>query len=79
MSGGVNVTVKVAVAVLPAASLTITVMTFCPLDRVMALSLQVFVPLQVPLPPRLFSQITDVTASLSEAEPPMLSWELPVE
>ena len=72
-------TVRVSVAVLPAASRAVTVMTFWPLDRVMPLLLQVLVPLQVPLPPRLFFQLTAVTALLSEAVPPMLSWELPVE
>ena len=64
---------------LPAASLAVTVMTFWPLDRAMALLLQVVVPLQVPLPPRLFDQLTAVTALLSAAVPPMFSWELPVE
>ena len=45
----------------------------------MPLLLQLLVPLQVPLPPRLFDQLTEVTALLSEAVPPMLNWELPVE
>ena len=72
-------TVRVSLAALPAASLAVTVMTFWPLDRAMALLLQVLVPLQVPLPPRLFVQRTEETALLSEAVPPMFSWELPVE
>jgi hypothetical protein len=44
----------------------------------MPLLLQVFVPLQVPLPPRLFVQLTEVTATLSETVPPMLKELLPV-
>ena len=79
VSGDVYVTVRVSVPVLPAASATVTVMTFWPLDRAMPLLLQLLVPLQVPLPPRLFDQLTEVTATLSAALPPMLSWELLVE
>ena len=37
----------------------------------MPVLLQDVVPLHVPLPPRLFDQVTCVTSTLSEAEPPM--------
>ena len=78
VSGGATVTVRVSVAVLPAASLAVTVMTFWPLDRAMPVLLQLVVPLQVPLPPRLFDQLTRVTAMLSEAVPAMFSVDWPV-
>jgi len=42
-------------------------------------ALQEFVPVHVPLPPRLFDQVTWVTATLSDAEPPMLKGVVPVE
>ena len=61
-----------SVAEFPAASLAVTVMTFWPLDRAMPDLLQLVVPLQVPLPPRLFVQLTRVTFTLSVAVPPML-------
>ena len=76
---GVSSTSVEDVQRLPAASLAVTVMTFWPPDSAMPLLRQSFVPLQAPLPPRLFDQLTDVTALLSEAEPAMFSWELPVE
>ena len=71
--GGATVTVRESVLVLPAASLAVTVMTFWPLDRAMPVWLQLLVPLQAPLPPRLLDQLTAVTATLSEAVPAIFS------
>ena len=71
-------TVSESVWVLPAASLAVTVMTFCPLDRVMPDLLQLVVPLHDPLPPRLLDQLTLVTPTLSEALPLMFSEDEPV-
>ena len=51
--GGVvslNVTVKLAVAVLPAASRTVTVSTFVPSWSAIPLAVQLVVPVAVPLP-----------------------------
>ena len=66
-----QVTIRVSVAVLPAASLAVTLITFCPLYRVMPVLLQDVVPLHVPLPPRSFDQETWVTPTVSEAAPAM--------
>ena len=67
----VQVTARVAVAMLPAASRAVTVMTLTPFCRVMPVTDQEEVPAAVPLPPRLLAQITWVTATLSEADPLM--------
>ena len=45
----------------------------------MSFLLQVLVPLQLPAPPRLFFQLTEDTATASEAVPPILSWDWLVE
>src|SRR5438552_14236807 len=60
--GGVvslRVTVTVSVAVLPAASRAVTVSTFAPSCRPIPLTVQLVVPVAVPLPPRLFVHVTD--------------------
>ena len=61
-------TVRDAVAVLPAASRAVMVMTFAPLTRAM-LALQEFVPVAVPDPPRELVHVTCATPTLSEAVP----------
>ncbi len=61
-------TVKVFVAVLPAASRAVTVITFVP-ARNATLADQLVVPDAVPLPPALLVQVTCVTPTLSEAAP----------
>jgi hypothetical protein len=79
--GGVvllRVTVKLAVAVLLAASRAVTVSTFVPSWRTIPLAVQLVVPLAVPLPPRLFAHVTCVTPTLSAAVPPSVRGELPV-
>jgi len=58
------------VPVLFAASLAVMVMTFCPEERG-TLQLQGLVPLHEPLPPLSFAQLTLVTPTLSEADPPI--------
>ena len=63
------VTVKVSVPMFPAASRAVTVSTLVPAWRVIRLTFQVVVPLAVPLPPRLFTHVTDFTLTLSEAVP----------
>src|SRR3990172_6175555 len=70
VSGGEKVTVRLSVAVLPAASRAVTVRTFDPDWSATPLAVQDVVPLAVPLPPRLFVQVTWVTPTLSEAVPP---------
>jgi hypothetical protein len=65
----VRFTVKVAVAVLPAASRAVTVRMFKPSCRVILPADQVVVPEATPLPPRLFAHVTRVTPTLSEARP----------
>jgi hypothetical protein len=72
VSGGLYVTVNVSVAVLPAASRAVTVMTLLPAVRLMLLTDQLVVPLAVPLPPVEFDQVTWVTPTLSLAVPPRL-------
>ena len=52
-----------------AASRAVTVIIFDPLCTVIPETDQLLVPVAVPLPPRLFVQLTCVTATLSEAVP----------
>jgi hypothetical protein len=66
---GVLETVSVAVAVFPAASRAVIVMTFGPFASAIAPVLQLVVPLAVPLPPALFAHETCVTPTLSPAVP----------
>ena len=78
VSGGVYVTVRVSVAMFPAASRAVTVRRFVPAWRTIPLAVQLVVPLAVPLPPRSFAHVTWVTPTLSEAVPPRASGLLPV-
>jgi len=55
--------------VLPAASRAVTVSTFDPACRTIPLAVQLVVPLAVPLPPRLFTHLTCVTRTSSDAVP----------
>ena len=71
-----KVTVRLAVAVLPAASSAVTVSTFVPGWSTILLTVQVVVPLAVPLPPRLFAHVTWVTPMLSDAVPPSVRGEV---
>jgi hypothetical protein len=64
-----RVTVRLAVFVLPAASRAVTASTFEPSWRAIELAVQLLVPVAVPLPPRLFTHVTWVTPTLSEAVP----------
>ena len=76
--GGVvslKVTVKLAVAVLPAASCAVTVSTFVPGWSAIPLAVQLVVPVAVPPPPRLFAHVTWVTPTLSDAAPPSVTKE----
>ena len=73
VSAGVNVTVSESVRVLFAASRAVTVMTFAPLCKVMPATLQLVVPVAVPLPPRSFVHVTCVTPTASAAVPPTVS------
>ena len=66
-------TVRVAVLVLPAASLAVTVTMLVPVCRPIPETFQLVVPDAVPLPTPLLTQVTSVTATLSEAVPPRLS------
>src|SRR2546422_476277 len=66
----VRVTVKLAVAMFPAASRAVTVSTFTPTWRVIPLAVQLVVPVAVPLPPRSFAHVTCVTPTVSDAVPP---------
>src|SRR5437762_3399468 len=52
-----------------AASRAVTVRTLAPVWRTMPLAAQLVVPVAVPLPPRLFAQVTCVTPTLSDAVP----------
>ena len=65
-----RVTVMVAVAVLPAPSRAVTVSTFDPIWRAIALAVQLVLPVAVPRPPWLFTHVTSVTPTLSKAVPP---------
>jgi hypothetical protein len=64
-----KVTVNVSVCVLPAASRAVTVITFDPVCSAIDVALQLAVPVAIPLPPRLFTQSTCVTALLSVLVP----------
>ena len=67
------VTVIVPVAVLPALSVAITAITLLPLAKLTLETLQLVVPLAVPLPPPLLLHVTLITPLvLSEALPPKL-------
>src|SRR5438045_1745126 len=57
-------------AVLPAASLAVTVITFVPGCKATLGIDHEIVPVATPLPPLLFDQLTCDTATLSDAEPP---------
>src|SRR5438094_2875186 len=73
MAGGavsVNVAVRVATLVLPAASRAWTVSTLVPIWRTALPAVKPVVPLAVPLPPRLFAHVTCVTPTLSDDAPP---------
>src|SRR5437762_866771 len=70
VSAASNVTVMLAVLVLPAASFAVTVSTLAPDCSTIPLAVQLVVPVAVPLPPRLFAQVTCVTPTLSDAVPP---------
>ena len=78
--GGVvsRVIVKLAVAVLPAASRAVTISTFVPGRSAIPLAVQLVVPVAVPLPPRLFTHVTWITPTLSDAVPPSVREELVV-
>ena len=56
--GGVKVTVKASIAVLPAPSRAVTVRVFVPGCRTIPLTVQLDVPVAVPLPPALFTHVT---------------------
>ena len=56
--GGVKVTVKASIAVLPAPSRAVTVRVFVPGCRTIPLAVQLVVPVAVPLPPALFTHVT---------------------
>ena len=68
-------TVRTATPVLPAASRAETVRVLEPGRSAIAPVLQVVVPVALPLPPRLFVQVTWVTPTLSEAVPPKVRLE----
>ena len=59
--------------VLPAASRAVTVSTFEPDCSTIPFTDQLVVPVALPLPPRLFDQLTCVTPTLSDAVPPSAS------
>ncbi len=67
--GRMQVTVKVSVPTLPAASLALIVMTLMPGARVMLGMDQLVVPLAEPLPPAEFDQLTEATPTVSLAVP----------
>src|SRR5204863_4210782 len=54
----------------PAVSRAVTVRRLAPVWRTMPPAVQLVVPVAVPLPPRLFAQVTCVTPTLSDAVPP---------
>jgi hypothetical protein len=56
----------------------VTVSTFVPSWRTIPLAVQLVVPVAVPLPPRLFTHVTWVTPTLSDAVPPSVRGELVV-
>jgi hypothetical protein len=67
------VTVRVLVALLPAASRAVIVMTLAPPSNVIPLALHEVVPIAVPLPPRLLAHVTCVTPTASLAVPPTVT------
>ena len=73
-----TVTVWVALAVLPAASVVVTVSTFVPACSTMPLAVQLVVPVAVPLPPRLFAHVTRATRTSSDAVPLSVNGEVVV-
>ena len=79
--GGVpgEVTDSASVAVWPAVSLTVIVITFVPTNKGMAGVLQKLVPFTVPVPPRSFPHVSAAMASSSLAVPPTTIVLLPVE
>ncbi len=70
VSGTLNVMVMTSVVTLPVASCAVTVMMFAPLCKAMPATLQLVVPVAVPLPPRSFIHVTCVTPTASAAVPP---------
>ena len=74
--GGVYVTASVSVAVRAEVSVAVTVIVFKPSCRLMPENDQELEPAHVPLPPALFVQLTDDTASPPDAVPPMLTVEV---
>jgi hypothetical protein len=70
VSGAEYVTVSIAVATFPAASRAVTVTTLLPVCNPTTGTLQFVVPVAVPLPPRLLTQLTELTLTLSDAVPP---------
>ena len=64
-----RVSVLEAVALLPAASRAVIVITFVPVASGIPAALQFVVPVATPLPPRSLDHVTCVTATLSDAEP----------
>jgi hypothetical protein len=74
----VRVTVRVSVPAFVAASEALIVKTFCPDSRGILLHVQAVVPVQAPLPPRSFAQVTEVTPTLSDAVPTSVIGLVPV-
>jgi hypothetical protein len=73
ISTGVYVTVSVAVPLLPAASFAVTDITLLPLFKDIPFTAQEVVPDAVPVAlVLLFTHVTSVTPTLSEAVPKML-------
>src|SRR5207253_1536917 len=70
------VTVRLAVALLPAASCPVTVSTCVPSGRAIPLAVQLVVPLAVPLPPRLLAHVTWALPASLAIFPPNVSGEL---
>src|SRR3990172_5733080 len=68
----IYVTVIVSVPTLFAPSVTVTVITLSPLDKLMPEIDQLVVPLAVPLPPLSLTQLTEDTPMLSEEVPDIL-------
>jgi hypothetical protein len=64
-----SVTVSTSVEVLPATSRAVTVRTLLPPCNVIEFTLHEVVPVAVPLPPRLLTQLTCVTPPASLAVP----------
>jgi hypothetical protein len=64
-----RVSVFEALALLPAASRAVRVMTFVPVASGIPATLQFVVPVATPLPPRSLDHVTCVTPTLSDAEP----------